>query len=175
MKKVLSLGLVVVMAMAVGLGCVSLNKQAPGMGLGPIQFKELERNQYVVMDTVEGSAEVKVFLWVFEVPLDKQIGYVGSYQGAAQAGAGGVLAGILSRIPIIGGAGGGISSNKAYLAAMYNALGKVPDADAILPTSSQVEIKSVLAGLVKIHKATVKGKAIKIKTDRELGCGKGSC
>ncbi|OGP55989.1 MAG: hypothetical protein A2V67_08985 [Deltaproteobacteria bacterium RBG_13_61_14] len=171
--KVVSLVLVVVMAMAVGLGCVSLNKQAPGVGLGPIMFDELTRTQYVIMDTVEGTAEVKVYLWIFEVPLDKQVGYIGGYAGAAQTG--GALAGIISRIPIIGGAGGAISSNKAYLAATYNALGKVPEADAILPTSSQVEVTNVLMGLVKTHKATVKGKAIRVKTDKELGCGKGSC
>jgi len=172
--KGVCLALVVVMAMAVGLGCVSLTKQTPGVGLGPIMFDELTRTQYVIMDTVEGTAEVKVYFWILEVPLDKQAGYIGGYGGAAQTG--GVLAGIISKIPIIGGGGGGaISSNKAYMAATYNALGKVPEADAILPTSAQVEVKSILMGLVKIHKATVKGKAIRVKTDKELGCGKGSC
>ena len=173
--KGVCLALVVVMAMAVGLGCVSLNKQTPGVGLGPITFDELTRTQYVIMDTVEGTAEVKVYLWIFEVPLDKQVGSVGAYMGAA-AQTGGVLSGIISKIPGIGGgAGGAISSNKAYMAAVYNALGKVPEADAILPTSSSVEITNVLFGLVKTHKATVKGKAIRVKSDKELGCGKGSC
>jgi hypothetical protein len=172
--KGVCLALVVVMAMAVGLGCVSLNKQAPGVGLGSINFDALTRTQYVILDTVEGTADVKVYLWLFEVPLDKQVGYVGGYGGAAQTG--GVLSGIISKIPIIGGGGGAaLSSNKAYLAATYNALGKVPEADAILPTSSSVEIHNILFGLVKTYKATVKGKAIRVKTDKELGCGKGSC
>jgi hypothetical protein len=176
MGKAKGIGLMILFALILvgGLGCslTMMTKQAPGMHVSGLSLAELSRDQYVILDSVEGTGEVKCWFKNFACkPKDVQLGHIGSYAGGGEmeSAAGGAAAGVKALVGAagLGGAAMMASGDKAYKMALYSALVKAPDADFVLPTSSTVSVKGTF--LHTTHTATVRGKSVRLKSDRELG------
>jgi hypothetical protein len=139
-------------------GCTTTTKKHPGVGIGSLHMAALERNEYAIMDTVEGAGKTTTVLGIFKFPLNRQTGYT-LWAGGGEA-------------PPPALSGGGFFArrtgvNQASAMAFYNVLAQVPNADAVMPTISTVETTGI-PFLIRTHTATVKGKAVRIKTDSEL-------
>ncbi|GEM_PF-3557805 len=163
-KKGVYLLLVVGLAISVGAGCVStlMTRQVPGSYIGGLSFDELTRDQYEIMGTVEGTGEAKCYLNFIWRPKDLQEGIIArSLALAPPSPARGISA-------ALGGVTGStVTYNKAYQIALYNALTKVPEADMVLPTSATLITKGGI--FVTTYTATVKCRALKLRSDKELG------
>jgi hypothetical protein len=138
-------------------GCAAVTKSMPGVGLGPVTLESLDRDEYVVLDSTTGSCETVHFLC-----------FNNRMFGRTEAGS--VNIGIQAELApfplniLIQLMGGGTSDVGG---AVYNALTKVPEADAVIPLTMETET-SGLKPIVWTTRARVKGKAIKIKSDSEL-------
>lgn len=132
-------------------GCATDGRQQADFGLGNMELNELKRHEYQVIDTVEGVGVTRTILgWTFPL-LNRKAGWTGSVSGDPDPTRAGLAKG----------------------RAMYDALGKVPDADAVFTVSETVERRGVPI-LFRVDTATVKIKAIRIKSDEELGKGRQS-
>ena len=123
-------------------GCATL-KVAPPTGVG--LDLSAARSDYSVLATVEGTGKAYTIVGI-PLPFGAPVGSV--FSGLSVPGL---------QVP-----------NKAMGIATYDALGKVPDADTIMPLTTTLE-KNGIPFIFRTYSATVKGKAIKIKTDAELG------
>jgi len=138
-------------------GCASISRSAPGIGVCPIELEELARNEYVVLDSATGSQETTHFLLVFHSRMfsRQEVGTVGF---GAQAM---TLACPLSLL-------GAFWAPSDVNGAIFDALTKMPEAEAVIPLTIETE-SSGFKPIFWRTRATVKGKAIKIKSDKELG------
>ena len=138
-------------------GCTSISKTYPinrvssGMEIMP-----LNRNEYKVMGDTKGEACAKYFLggklpWFSGVPTKTVSGVEG--------GGGSFLA----SLPIIGTFFGG--QPQVIQEATYEALEKVPGADALLSVRVKTLKKTSVPLLYREECVTVQGKAFAIKTD----------
>ncbi len=128
-------------------GCAT-RKTAPAAGV--IQNLDTERSDYNVMASVEGTGKVTKVLGL-SFPFFAARAYVpGSIP-------------VMSN-PITGPSGGGY---KAIGMATHEALNKVPEADTMIPMTYVLE-KNGVPIIFRTFQATVRSKAIKIKTDGEL-------
>ena len=126
-------------------GCATDGRQQAGIGLKHMELNELKRHEYQVIDTVEGVGVTRTVLG-FTFPLFKQkLGWAGTDSGNTRL------------------TGSTFASGRA----MYDALGKVPDADAVFTVSKTAERRGIPL-LFHTDTATVKIKAIRIKSDEEL-------
>ena len=112
--------------------------------LGKLHFGMLKRSEYVIIGEVEGTGSTETYFWfvdsdVFAPNRTYKAGVIGSYAGSSDAEA----------------------------LAIFNAIEKV-DADAIVAPRFETEIYSGPLGFYKRETVTVKGKALKIKTDSDL-------
>ena len=138
------LGLLLVLALLT-CGCSSTRSRMPLDGVKMLQLEKLGRDEFVILDTVEGSGTVgRVFCFKTG---DDHFAYVTPYGQSA--------VGIFS----------GPWAQDAVSAATYKALSKVPDADLILPMTTSASRTGIWC--FNSEKATVRGKAIRIKSDRE--------
>jgi len=121
-------------------GCSATFSHAPAVGVSGLTLHELSRNEYVITDTVEGHGSVTTVLGF--IPFgDSNFGFIGS----------------LARWEEI---------DNAVASATYDAISKAPNADTILPLRTTVS-RSGIPFLVANEEATVWGKAVRIKTDKE--------
>lgn len=145
------------------LGCSTSMDKMTLANVSGVNLAPLAREQYEVLDTVEGSGKVTYFLCLPAVSYflnggdnflyvftfgDKQFGY--ATESAAAVG----LFGLKTR-------------TDSVAAATYDALSKVKAADLLLPLSSRTS-KTGLPGLYVTMRSTVRGKALRIKTDVDL-------
>jgi hypothetical protein len=121
------------------IGCSSTVKQSPSQPIGALGLESLKRVEYSVLDTVEGTGEV---YWIcgFKFGDDKY----GHIDGRV------------------------FEKNDAKAAAMFDALSKVPNADTILPLTTTITQNGFIPFYWR-ETAKVRGKAIQIKSDKELG------
>ena len=122
-------------------GCATV-KTAPVSGIG--QCLQAERSDYVVTGTVEGTGKSVTILGL-TFPWGAPVGVVSSGQSL-----------LVRKIAVAQGI------------AVYDALGKAPDADTVLPMTTTIE-KNGIPFIYRTYTATVKAKAITVKTDAELG------
>jgi anionic cell wall polymer biosynthesis LytR-Cps2A-Psr (LCP) family protein len=117
----------------------------------------MEREEYVVLDTVTGTCDTVHFLFFFNNHM---------FSTDKTATVGPTLQAELVPFPLnlLAVLFAGVDDRGR---ATYNALQKVPEADTIVPLT--VETKAAgLNPLFWTTSATVKGKAVKIKSDSEL-------
>ena len=162
MSKLTKLGLVslAMVGMIVSSGCSYTKQRAPGVGLYGLMMEELCRQDYVILDTVEGKGSVTRILWFITLG-DDQFGFVGN------EGLGGptffqALASIFVGQP-----------RDARAAATYDALSKLPEADTFLPmtrTASTTGLPGFFEGLYSVTEATVRGKALRVKPGDGKSC-----
>lgn len=137
-------------------GCASIARSAPGIGVGPIELEELARDEYVVLDSTTGSYETVHFLCFHNRMFSRrEVGTVGFGFRATTVSFPWSLLVALGTPSDVGGA-------------IFDAMTKMPEAEAVIPLTIETE-SSGLPPIFWTTKATVKGKAIKIKSDRELG------
>ena len=137
-------------------GCASIARSAPGIGVGPIELEELARDEYVVLDSATGSYETVHFLFFHNRMHSRhEIGTVGFGVRAATLPFPLTVLAALRGPCDVGGA-------------MFDAMTKTPEAEAFIPLTIETESFG-LPPIFWTTRATVKGKAIKIKSDRELG------
>lgn len=110
-----------------------------------LRLAKIERNQYKVLGTVEGKGQVKTILCFIKLG-DKQFGY--SSGGASVIG----LAALRPR-------------KDAAAAATYDAISKITKADIFLPLTTTASY-SGFGCLYNTERATVRGKSIRILSDR---------
>jgi hypothetical protein len=127
-------------------GCtVTVNdKSFEKQQLGKLHFGMLKRSEYVIIGEIEGTASVETYFWFvgsdfFEPKRNNKAGVIGSYAG----------------------------SSRAEAMAIYNAIEKV-DADAILAPRFESKLYTGPLGFYSSETVTVKGKALRIKTDLDL-------
>jgi len=147
--------LVTVLALVVlgAAGCATRINESPRVGIDDIKFKELERNEYEILGTVEATGKVTTYLGIITVPFfDRNVGVVVPVGGDFP---------LAMETRIFRG-----GQQRAFEVALFNALGEFPDADILLPVSAQVVTSDSF--FVTEYTATVKCKAIRIKSDDEL-------
>jgi hypothetical protein len=154
LKKIYLVLLIFVISIG-SVGCSFHYKGSPHMGFKSNKWQpSLEREDYVILDAVEGVSDttsillglIKIIdgnkvrlLWCFPLYKDK-------YSYTAQH-------------PMMLGRTG----KRAY----YNALEKAPDADLILEKSVTVERKTIIPLLYRTKRVIYKGRAIKLKADSQ--------
>ena len=126
-------------------GCAGSVARKPGM-MPELELDSVPRSQYQILDTVEGKGEVTTILCIFKVG-DSQFGYSNFGAGSAIG-----LAALRPR-------------KDAAAAATYDAISKVPNADVFMPLTTTASY-SGLGCLYNTERATVRGKAIQIKSSR---------
>ena len=124
-------------------GCQSLSR-TPGTWVGPLEFEPLKRGEYEILESVEGVGTVTT-IFGFAFASGAQ-GYVSAFDAP----------GLLST-----------GQPAALSKAVYNATSKVRDADIMLPLRSDISVTGIPFFLQTVR-ATVWGKAIRIKSDDEL-------
>ena len=138
-------------------GCTSMNKSYPVNRVSSgVEIMPLNRNEYKVMGDTQGEACAKYFLggklpWFSGTPKKTVSG--------AEGGGGSFMA----SIPIIGSFFGG--QPQVIQEATYEALDKVPGADALLSVRVKTQKKYSIPVFYREECATVQGKAFAIKTD----------
>lgn len=154
----MKLTLAAVAAAALGLaGCTSISKTYPLNRVSSgVEIMPLNRNEYKVMGDTQGEACAKYFLggklpWFSGVPSKTVSGVEG--------GGGSFMA----SLPIIGVLFGG--QEKVIQEATYEALDKIPGADALLSVRVKTQKKYSIPLFYREECATVQGKAFAIKTD----------
>lgn len=147
----------IVIALAGLTGCTSLSKNYPVNRVSNgVEIMPLNRSEYKVLGDTKGEACAKYFLggklpWFSGVPAKTVSG--------AQSGA----TGFLASLPLIGAFFGG--QEQVVQEAVYDALEKVPGADALLSVRTRNLKKTSVPLLYREECATVQGKAFAIKTD----------
>ncbi len=146
-------GMLVSVAMLAA-GCATSATKNAGIGIGNIHLADLKRHEYQILDTVEGEGKVTRILGFGPPMFSRQWGW--TRQGSGTAGP-------LGKIPFNRLKGGSIASASA----MFNALTKIPNADAFYTMSKTLEYRG-LKPFYWTYTAKVRGKAIRIKPDSEL-------
>jgi len=138
-------------------GCMSTAGSAPGVGISGLTLETLQRNEYVIMKTVETTGETYSVLGInlgcFGVG-DNQFGHVNAW-GQGQGSMIGELAAPLAEL---------FKPKNAVAAATFKAIKAVPEADVVLPMTVEETVTGV-PFIFEIGNATVKFKAIKVKPD----------
>lgn len=151
--------LMVAAVLAVGLsGCTSLNKNYPvNRVTSGIELMPLNRSEYKVLGDTQAEACAKYLLG----------GKLPWFSGVATknvSGTGpGSSAGFLASLPIIGMLFGG--QTPVIQEATYDALDKIPGADALLSMRVKTHKKYSIPLVYSEQCATIQGKAFTIKTD----------
>ncbi len=125
-------------------GCAASNAMKPSAFPG-IRL-DMPRSGYQILNTVEGKGSVTRILCIFSLG-DSQFGYSSLGGGPA------IGLAALTR------------AKDAVAAATYDAISKSPKADMFLPLTT-VASSSGLGCLFSTERATVRGKAVRIKSDR---------
>ena len=153
------LGMIVIM---LG-GCSFSHQTMPGSGLWGLGMEELCRQDYTVLETVEGSGTVTRILG-FDTG-DSQFGYVG--RAGPDSGGGFLEAWRLFLSAFFG------PPRDAGAAAAYDAMSKIPQADTFLPmtrTISTSGLPGIFGNIYSVQQATVRGKSIKIRSGDGSKC-----
>jgi len=138
-------------------GCTSINKSYPINRISSgVEIMPLNRNEYKVIGDTQGEACAKYLLggklpWFSGVP------------AKTVSGAGGGGGSFMASLPLIGGFFGG--QEKVIQEATYEALEKVPGADALLSVRTRTQKRFSIPLVYREECATVQGKAFGIKTD----------
>ena len=149
--------IVVLLGCSVLLACAYKLSTAPGAGISGIHFGALARDQYVIMERTKGDASFKHILFLrFPSGCKKglRVMETGGF-GGAMALPFGLFTGLLK------------PGSRDIDAAIYDALLRTPDADAILPLRTSYT-REGLWPIVWKTESEVVGKGIRIKTDAEL-------
>ncbi len=143
---------------ALGLaGCTSMSKTYPVNRLSSgVEIMPLNRNEYKVMGDTKAEACAKYFL-------GGKLPWFSGSPSKTVAGAEGGGGNFLASLPIIGTFFGG--QEKVVQEATYEALEKVPGADALLSVRIRTQRKYSFPLFYREECATVQGKAFAIKTD----------
>lgn len=156
MNKKLTLAAVSFAVMGLA-GCTSISKTYPLNRVSSgVELMPLNRNEYKVMGDTQGEACAKYLLggklpWFSGTPTKTVSGV---------AGGGGSF---MASLPLVGGLFGG--QEKVIQEATYEALEKVPGADALLSVRTRTQKKYSIPLIYREECATVQGKAFAIKTD----------
>ena len=156
MNTKLTLAAVCVAVMGLA-GCTTISKSYPINRVSSgVEIMPLNRNEYKIMGDTKGEACAKYFLggklpWFSGVPSKTVSG--------AEGGGGSFLA----SLPIIGSFFGG--QPQVIQEATYEALEKVPGADALLSVRVRTLKKTSIPLFYREECVTVQGKAFSIKTD----------
>jgi len=150
-------------------GCSGIQKQVPVSDWTSNAEPKLGRSDFVVLDRVEGVSNTQTFFWIIQVVDGSGVQLFGikffedqyAYEPIQQVF--GPLGVIFFPFTMLSNLFNDKTEERAY----YKAMAKVPDADSILRRSITVEQTGIP---IVYHSRTVKcsGKAIKIKTDKEL-------
>ncbi|MCX7045157.1 MAG: hypothetical protein NTX50_06715 [Candidatus Sumerlaeota bacterium] len=122
-------------------GCAWTAKQTDGAGIQ--MTLTLDRDKYVILDTVKGHGKV-TYYFAFIQSSDGQFGFVRG-QSAWQW-------------------------NNAEAAAVFQALNQAKGADALLPLTTEVTGHG-FPYIYWVEEADVSAKALRLKTDKELNLG----
>lgn len=153
--------IVVLLGCSVLLACAYKLRTAPGASIYGIDFEALTRDQYVIMERTKGDASFTHILFLkFPAGCKKGLRVMETGGPATPGGAMAVSFGLFTGLLTPG--------SREIDAATYDALLRTPDADAILPLRTNYTRKG-LWPIFWTTEATVQGKAIRIKTDAELG------
>ncbi len=164
-RAVFLLGIVVIIASFFLTGCSTVMKATPASGIF-VDVGSMDRNDYVVLDRVEGTSSTKTILFglvriidndpnkliILGIPLFEE-------KYAFQTPPKGIMA--IWPFTILQPPA---TADHAY----YKALAKTPDADSVLNKAYYKESKGI-PFLFEIETVTFTGKAIKLKTDKDLG------
>jgi len=137
-------------------GCTSISKSYPINRVSSgVEIMPLNRNEYKVIGDTQGEACAKYLLG----------GKLPWFSGAPAKTVSGLEGGgsFLASLPLIGGLFGG--QEKVIQEATYEALEKVPGADALLSVRTRTQKKFSIPLFYREECATVQGKAFGIKTD----------
>jgi hypothetical protein len=121
-------------------GCSSLSAGIGMAGTPKIAIEGLKRNEYQILGEVEGNATARS-------------AFFGIVKWGPNEGVGNDLPGAFATV-----------KERAYAAAAYDAISKVPDADSLLEPRWNAKTWSV-PGLYAGATVTVKAKAIRVKPD----------
>lgn len=134
-------------------GCSGIHKQVPDASWTEYASPQLSRNDYVVLERVEGEATTTSFLFgIVQIIDDKlQIFWIKFFEDE-YAVESGYLTSFRDR-----------TIDRAY----FKTLAKSPDADAMLKRTITIE-ESGIPFIYNTETVRCAGKAIKIKTDAEL-------
>lgn len=155
------LGFMIAMGMMASMtGCTTAANVDSGIGLRKLQLSRIKRHEYQILDTVEGTGKTKKVLGI-QFPLLHQ------YYAMTQSNDGNTSPWMFSQ-GFFRGAWGGKRAGKATSKALFDALSKAPNSDAFYTMSQTLESHG-FPFFFRIDTATVKGKAIRFKTDAELG------
>jgi len=162
LKLVLAVSLMFLM-----IGCTTTNHELSIKG-EKFSLNDLNRNEYEVIGTVEGSgsSEGTLILGLFRLGAPSEF-----YTGVSNESS---AANTLAAIPLIGGFLAGDANpvvKEAKSKARWEMLNKATNADAVIVTSSKVDRVDddfFVASKAKVS-ATIKGIAIRYKTDSDLG------
>ena len=135
-------------------GCTTSATQNTGVGIGNIHLADLKRHEYQILDTVEGEGKVTKILGFGPPFFSKQWGWTRQESESSWKSTGNPFSNLR---------GGATASSSA----MYNALTKIPNADAFYTMSKTLEYRG-FKPFYWTYTARVKGKAIRIKPDSEL-------
>ncbi|MDO8806051.1 MAG: hypothetical protein Q7R35_16665 [Elusimicrobiota bacterium] len=156
MNNKLTLAAVCVAVMGLA-GCTTISKSYPINRVSSgVEIMPLNRNEYKVMGDTKGEACAKYFFG----------GKLPWFSGAPAKSVSGVEGGggsFLASLPIIGSFFGG--QEKITQEAIYEALEKVPGADALLSLRVKTQKKYSIPMFYREECVTVQGKAFAIKTD----------
>ncbi len=152
MKNVSIVAVASVSMVLMTLGCSSAQKQMPHMGIGGLGMDlRLEREDFVVLDTVEGSStHLSVFFGLFQVIDEDNVRLFGIS--------------LFKDKYTYFKAPGWFSGPKAEDRAYYKALEKQPDADIVIAKSLDRDTWGIPKFFSK-SSATFRGKALRIKAD----------
>ena len=146
-------------------GCSFSHQNAPGAGLSGLTMEGLCRQDYTILDTVEGSGKVTRVLG-FDTG-DNQFGYIGA-GGPGSAGEPGLAGFFRAFAAALTG-----PPRDAGSAAVYDAMSKVPQADTFLPMTRVVStsgLPGIFGNIYSVQQARVRGKAVKIKPGSGKNC-----
>jgi len=148
--------------MAVLAGCAGLNKQIPAAGM-TVDIGSMDRDDYVVLDRVNGeSSRTSICGGVVQIVDGEKMIICGlrlfaDHYSLAPQEKTWIETMIAKTLNLPS------TSERAY----YNALAATPDADVIIPKTFDYEDSGF--PIIFMHeKVSFKGKAIKLKTDKQL-------
>jgi hypothetical protein len=153
-KQKIIILLIAVYCLSLCAGCSSISKSAP-VTASIIDVGSMKRTDYEVLDKVTGESESTFILCgliqindgnlkLFGIPFyTEKISIYSAFQS------------------------GYLSDSTPIYRAYYNALAKTPDADTVLQKSLNFETSGVPC-IYSTEKVRIDGKAVKIKTDKEI-------
>lgn len=148
--RYLKFGFGAVLVASILSGCTTAGRQSTGVGIGDLALNELKRHEYVLMDTVEGVGKTTTVLGITFPLFHRQTAWTVSANGFS-----GPLRDDAAKAKLASGR------------AMYDALSKVPSADAVFTMSKTIE-EFRIPFIYRVNTATLKAKGVRIKSDEEL-------